>query len=416
MSSSGSARSRAGVAVAVAMTVMNLGTYGYTMVAARLLGPRTYGEFTALMSTLLVLGVAQLGLQATAARRLAADPEHLAAVRRSTRAVTLTAATLIGIGSLLAAPLLASALHLHSLLAAALVAPAAFAMTLMGGQAGILQGERRWNALAVVYLSNGLPRLAIGTALLLWQTNATTAMLAVCLSQFVPVVVGAVALGERPAMRPQAGAPGRREVAVESLHASATLLTFFVLSSIDILIARNRLDAHDAGLYAAGLIVVKAVLFLPQFVMVVAFPTMSRPEQHRRAVQLSLALVAGLGLACVAGTLVLPGLAMIVAGGPAYEAIRGSLWQFALLGTTLSVLQLLVYSVLAQRSRRASVVVGIGIIALVAAGSTATDWSELLHRVLLVDAVLAAVLLALGLSGRPRASSAPSPRRRPAAR
>ena len=32
----------------------------------------------------------------------------------------------------------------------------------------------------------------------------------------------------------------------------------------------------EAGLYAAGLIMAKAILFLPQFVVVIAFPSMSK--------------------------------------------------------------------------------------------------------------------------------------------
>ena len=55
-------------------------------------------------------------------------------------------------------------LRLDSLVTAALVALAAVPLTVMGGQAGILQGERRWLALAVVYVASGVPRLVIGTA------------------------------------------------------------------------------------------------------------------------------------------------------------------------------------------------------------------------------------------------------------
>ena len=43
--------------------------------------------------------------------------------------------------------------------------------------------------------------------------------------------------------------------------------------------ARSVLDSHDSGLYAAGLIVTRAVMFLPQFVVVVAFPSMSTASQ-----------------------------------------------------------------------------------------------------------------------------------------
>ena len=47
------------------------------------------------------------------------------------------------------------------------------------------------------------------------------------------------------------------------------------------IVARNVLTDHDAGLYAGGLILTKAVLFLPQFVVVIAFPSMSTVDERR---------------------------------------------------------------------------------------------------------------------------------------
>ncbi len=79
----------------------------------------------------------------------------------------------------------------------------------------------------------------------------------------------------------------------ESTRNTLALLAFFALSNADIVVARNVLDSHDAGLYAGGLILTKAVLFLPQFVVVVAFPAMSTPSERRRALIGSLGLVAG---------------------------------------------------------------------------------------------------------------------------
>ena len=49
---------------------------------------------------------------------------------------------------------------------AALLAVVSVPFTIMGGQAGILQGERRWGALSVLYVLSGVPRLVIGTALI----------------------------------------------------------------------------------------------------------------------------------------------------------------------------------------------------------------------------------------------------------
>ena len=68
----------------------------------------------------------------------------------------------------------------------------------------------------------------------------------------------------------------------ELFHNSHALLAFFALSNADVVIARSTLDPHDAGLYAGGLILAKAVLFLPQFVVVVAFPSMSGGEDAQQ--------------------------------------------------------------------------------------------------------------------------------------
>ena len=79
------------------MAVMNVATYGFTMIAARLLGPQAYGALASLMATLLVITVLQLGLQATAARRIAAEPEHVAQIERTILGVTYRAAVALGV-------------------------------------------------------------------------------------------------------------------------------------------------------------------------------------------------------------------------------------------------------------------------------------------------------------------------------
>ena len=63
--------------IAVAMMVMNLATYGFTMSAARIIGPVSYGAFFAMMNLVIIISVVMLGIQATAARRISADPGHV---------------------------------------------------------------------------------------------------------------------------------------------------------------------------------------------------------------------------------------------------------------------------------------------------------------------------------------------------
>ena len=60
--------------IALSVGLMNVTTYAFTMLAARILGPAAYGAMAGLMATVLVIGVIQLGVQATAARRWQRTP------------------------------------------------------------------------------------------------------------------------------------------------------------------------------------------------------------------------------------------------------------------------------------------------------------------------------------------------------
>ena len=386
-----------GGSIAVAMAVMNVATYGFTMIAARLLGPQSYGAFASLMNTLLVVTVLPLGLQATAARRISAEPEHVAQIEKTILGVTYRATAALAVLLLLLTPVLNAVLRLDSLVTAALVSVVSVPFTIMGGQAGILQGERRWQALSVLYVLSGVPRLVIGTTLLVWHPTEAAGLIGAGIGACAPVIAGWWFL--RSARDPGVHSEdhGFRRVMRESFHNSQTLLAFLALSNLDIVVARNVLDEHDAGLYAGGLILTKAVLFLPQFVVVVAFPSMSTTTERRRALTLSLGLVAAIGAAVTAGAALLPELALVFVGGKQFEEITGHLWIFAILGTVLSMLQLLVYSVLARQGQRSVYLVWAAFVAMVGLGLTTSSLRGLLSVVITVDAVLLVGLLAISL-------------------
>jgi O-antigen/teichoic acid export membrane protein len=384
-------------AIAVAMAVMNVATYGFTIIAARVLGPQSYGALASLLATLLVVAVAQLGLQATAARRISADPRHVAQIEKTVLGVTYRAAFAIGLVLLILTPLVNRVLKLDSLATAALVAVAAVPMTIVGGQLGVLQGERRWWPLAVMYLASGVPRLVIGTALVLWRPDETSAMLGVTLGMVPPALLGWWALRTHRVPGVQSEEHGFRLVLREAVHNSQALLAFFALSNADVIVARNVLPEHSAGLYAGGLILAKAVLFLPQFVIVVAFPSMSTAAERRRALTRSLLLVGGLGAMATAAAFLLKDVALIFIGGNEYREIAGTLWVFAILGTALSMLQLLVYSVLARQGKRSVYLVWAAFLAVVVVGYFVDTLHALITLVVTTDLVLFAVLLGLSV-------------------
>jgi O-antigen/teichoic acid export membrane protein len=378
------------------MAITNVGTYAFQIVCARMLGPSQYGAVASMMALLMVLSVVQLGLQATAARRVSAAPPDVASIERTNHHTTWRAAVLLGILSVAAAPAVWQLLRLDGVLPAILLGLCVVPVTVMGGQAGVLQGERRWLPLSVVYLAVGVPRVILGGGLLLlWQTE-TSAMLGVLLGAWIPVLVGSYALrARRRADADPHEHEVRRDVLKETVGSSLALLAFVALSNLDVVVARTVLNDHLAGLYAGGLIVTKAVLFLPQFAVVVLFPSMSAEKESRAAVLRGLAFLGGLGAACTVATYLLSGFALVFIGGDEYAEVQDRLWLFAVLGGLLAVLQLLVYAGLAKRGRMTKYLIAAGVLAMVLAGATASSVTGLAVRVAVVDAVMVALLLVL---------------------
>jgi O-antigen/teichoic acid export membrane protein len=394
-----------GFVIALAMGVMNLTTYGFTILAARLLGPEEYGALAAVMGLLLVVNVVSLGLQATGARRVSSAPHDLTRIESEVLAASYRFAVVVGLLSLAAAPLVSAVLNLDSLWTAALIAATAVPLTLMGGQAGILQGERRWVALAMIYLFVGVGRLVFGTVALIIAPNKLSAMIGVTIGAVLPAIVGWLALRhpsrvrDRLPMGEQPWAPrwARGGVGHETMHNSHALLAFFALSNADVVIARSVLNEHQAGLYAAGLILAKAVLFLPQFVVVIAFPSMSKQPYGKRMQLLSLGVVLAIGAITVLAAALLSGLALVFVGGPQYAELQSRLWAFACLGTVLGLIQLMVYTVVARQHQRAVFVIWAALIAVVCVAPFVGSVTFLVTLVICIDSTLFVVLLLAGM-------------------
>lgn len=407
MSTMGSARGliRSGAGIAVAMGVMNLATYGFVFAAARLLGPVQYGAVASLMGLLLVVNVLSLGLQATAARRIAAAPDRRDEIERSVMAATYRSALVLGAFCAVLTPVITWTLALGTWHAALMIAMSAVPLTIMGGQAGILQGEQRWRPLAGVYLGMGLARLLLGVVLMILVPSAFGAMLAVAIGAWVPAVVGGLALGHtRRRDRPRDVALGGTRLLREVGTNSHALLAFFALSNLDVVLARALFPAHEAGLYAGGLILTKAVLFLPQFVVVVAFPSMaSSPGTHRMYLK-GLVLVAAIGVLATSAAALLGGLAVTFVGGAEYAEIQSYIWVFAALGTLLAMIQLMVYEILARQDRRSVLAVWVGLLAVAAVASLAAGGLELVRGVTVVQAMVLVVLLATTAPRRGRSA------------
>ena len=170
---------------------------------------------------------------------------------------------------------------------------------------------------------------------------------------------------------------------------SHALLAFFALATIDIVVARTALDAHPAGIYAAGLILVKAVQFLPQFVTLVAYPAMARQGGDHRLHLGGLGLIMLIGGTATVVVGIWGDLALPFVGGDAYAEVAPRLWVFAGIGTLLAAVQLLVYSALANAHHRAVLFLWGAVAAIIAS----TPWVDSVGRLLTVTASVDLALL-----------------------
>jgi O-antigen/teichoic acid export membrane protein len=111
-------------------------------------------------------------------------------------------------------------------------------------------------------------------------------------------------------------------------------------------------------------IVAKACLFLPQFVIVIVFPSLASSPGDTLRLRRAIQAVAALGVCTVLGALVLPDLVVKIVGGTDYAPVGPIAWLFALAGSSYAVLQLVVYAAIAQQEKRAALLIWIGLAGL----------------------------------------------------
>jgi hypothetical protein len=160
----------------------------------------------------------------------------------------------------------------------------------------------------------------------------------------------------------------------DTWHATHALLALFVLTNMDILMARYFLPADESGLYAVGVLIAKVAFFLPQFIIVIAFPAMARQQDRRSIVTAALATGA-IGVVVTLFVRLESSFVVSALGGNQYQELIGEAWLFAAEGALFAVAQVLLYGQLARANRAAviflwfAVLLFAGIVVVAAHGS-----------------------------------------------
>jgi hypothetical protein len=315
-------------------------SYLLLLSAARRLGTADYAELVTLLNLLLIGSVPSFALQAVAARRVATGSAD----------GLLAAGTLIGSAAALLTALLSPALvaflHLPGLAGPLLVAVSMPGTALQGLCQGVWQGEQRLTGLAVSTFVGTAGRSGAGLLGLFLGGTSTAAVAALAVGVSVPAAGCVLALPELRAR----GRRALRSLIGEASHASHAYGVFLLLSVSDVLLARHVLSTAAAAVYAAGSVLTKASLWLPQSVANVLFASLTDHDRHHRVFARAVAGLAALAVALVTGSWLLSGLVTEVVGGGRYPQLRGDAWLFALLGSCLAVLQFSLVAGLAVRS------------------------------------------------------------------
>ncbi|MGI8760522.1 MAG: hypothetical protein ACR2LF_04320 [Jatrophihabitantaceae bacterium] len=329
--------------VTLATIAGNALSYLLLVLAARWLRPVEYSETVTLLNVLLVGSVPCLALQAVAARRTATGTPR-GVLRLGALVGVVTALVTIAIS-----PGVVAFLRLPSPIGVLLVALAFPFAAVQGTAQGIMQGMRRFRALAAVTFAGIFGRSALGLAGLAVTGTAAGTLAAVSAGNAAAAscLVGA---------SPRVGAwarqswPQARNLLAELAHASHAYGTFLLLTTADVLLARHVLPVAAAAGYAAGSVLTRIALWLPQSLVTVLFPALTDASRHGRVVARGVAALAGVGLVLVAGSLALHHQVWSLVAGDRYAADATHAWLFVLLGSCLAVTQFALVAGLAVRS------------------------------------------------------------------
>lgn len=382
--------------------------YAFFAVLGRALSADDLGAVGSLVNLATILTVPGLGLQLVTARRVAG------AVGAPADRSDLIACALVGgvpgVVLALASPALAQLLHLSSPGPMLAIAVSTVPMTLVYAGMGVLQGTERFIGLGVASFLAGAVKIAAALVALAFGLGVLGVM-----SWWT---VGWVALAAAVGALVPRGGPGDREVwrrglarAREGVVACVPTAGLFVLSGLDLLLARHHLPRDASGIYTVGALFAKVAFWGPQFVATLYYPRMARSHERARAVRDALVLTAGIGAIGVAVAASAGDLLVRVVGGAAYVADLGSLaWAFTALGTSLALVQVFVYADLARHGHRVGVAVWVTVGAVVA---VVTVWhgsvASVVTGVLTCVVALAAVAALLTRGGAPAAPGCPRP-------
>lgn len=389
-----SSLARGGVLLAAGSATANVLGYAYTLLLSRALGPGGYGALAAVLAAGVIAGIPAVALQLVIARRTAADTARRdQTAAEGLRLSLVVGAVLVALMSVLS-PIGGRFLHLQGPLPLVLLGLSLLPLTVSGGCQGILLGDERYGRLALALGLTAFGRVMAAVLALTFGWGVVGVLAATAIATTVTAAaIARLSLAKRRWLRP--GTVGTNFG--EYVTAGATVSGLFVLTNVDVLLARHFLASAESGAYALGALFGKATFWGSQFIPLLFFPGLAKGDQgSRRSLMLrSVALTLALGAAGMLGAAVLAGPLVRGVVGTGFSDIIGLAWLFSLLGAIWALVQLLMLSALTVPGRSRNLLLWSA-----TAADAALVWF-LLHtsiRAILLAGLVSASLLLLSMT------------------
>ena len=354
---------RAGAIVFVGIGFANLGNYVFNLLAARSLGPSSYGDVATLSALTGIVGLPLGGAQIFVARHVAALMSRDRPLNDDGYVSSFSGACIIagaGLTLLLLAlsPLIQRTLSISSLWAVvftvAFTTPAFLSPALLGAA----QGRQRFLLLAIAIAGPPLVRIVLVASFLAAGFGATGAMAATFAASLIGIAIVIVplrkALAPVRAWRPRVS---RRDL-VALLPVVGGLLAITALSSDDLVVAKAVFTSHQAGIYGSASLIGRVILYLPAAIVTVLLPKVSaRVAEKRDTSDILLQSVLVTAAFCFAATAIyalVPHAIVRIAVGAKYDASGSLLWMFGIAMTLFALLNVLLTYQLGHGTARTS--------------------------------------------------------------
>lgn len=388
----------------LATTAVNVSNFLFHLVVVRDLSASDYGALGALLGLMLVIAVPTVALQIAITREVADRHTSDEAVPVVIGPL-LAEALLWGAGGtavlIALSPVIQAFLHLPSLTAAVVFALFVLPSAVSLVPKAVLLGELRFRMVAFALVAGAVVRLLLANVMT-ERSGIEGALGATVIGEVVTGMVLMPALSKF--VKPISGVAPLRPRLRDGTNALFGLTAFWLLASIDTVLARHYLPREESGLYAAAARAASLVLFLPGAVSTVAFSRFAHagkdgPKARTLLVQ-ALGLVALLATASALVLLVAPELIVKTLFGDRYAASSQALRVLAISAVFLGLLSMLIHFFLAQRSRMASILPWLAVV-FASGGVVVASDSPLTIAVVMVSVTGGALLLMVRVALRP---------------